>query len=163
MFSCDTEDLCTHILPLLAKPGFAPNSRSEVCHFLWTEALYLTKQRAVNVQTVVPPPIKFSCAENPSVHSIHLEFSWVYFPSCLEWMCAHEIWHIETGIFVYNLSQSKPVSCPYHSVCSSQQQQSQPGGSCLFEGGGRWHRLPSKAVITLKSKMAALGNGWTGQ
>lgn len=29
----------------------------------------------------------------------------------------------------------------------------------LLKGGGRWRRLPGEAVITLKSKMAALENG----
>lgn len=32
-----------------------------------------------------------------------------------------------------------------------------------FEGGGRWRTLAGQAVITLESKMAALGNGSTGQ
>lgn len=77
--------------------------------------------------------------------------------------CIHLSAQIEAPLSATSQSPS-PVSCPCHSApAAASSSNPSRGGSCLFEGGGRWHRLPSEAVITLKSKMAALGNRWTSQ
>lgn len=95
-------------------------------------------------------------------HMFLNEFIWKYSTCTYLFVCA------DKGRFVCNLSQSPftvtvcVMPLPFRSQ-QHQNQQSLPGGSSLFVGGGRWYTLPSKAVITLKSKMAALGNGSTGQ